>query len=137
MTFLRGIKALKVKEVPPYASEYAKANLAPGTLWQRATTHVHSYKAHLDAGSVKPLFDTMALLCVGAYALAWPQVRGGGTGPGVGRRARRERGRRRRRRRPGGCEMGAPGGPGPRPRPCPAWRGLATARQWRGRPGLA
>jgi len=74
MSFLRGMKSLKVKEVPPYASEYAKANLAPGTLWQRATAHVHSYKAHLDAGSVKPLFDTMALLFVGAYALAWPQV---------------------------------------------------------------
>lgn len=75
MTFIRGLKSLKVKEVPPYASEYAKANLAPGTLWQRATAHVHSYKAHLDAGSVKPLFDTMALLFVGAYALAWPQVK--------------------------------------------------------------
>lgn len=107
MTFLRGLKALKVKEVPPYASEYAKANLAPGTLWQRATAHVHSYKAHLDAGSVKPLFDTMALLFVGAYALAWPQVRERRRGAWEERRGQEGTLLPFVCRRPGGCEMAA------------------------------
>jgi hypothetical protein len=78
--FLNGLKTLKVKEVTPYATEYAKANLAPATLWQRTTAHLSSYRKHLDNGSVKPLFDTMALLFVGAYALAWPQVRESGEG---------------------------------------------------------
>jgi len=72
--FVRGLKSLKVKEVGPYAGVYAKQNLAPRTVFSRLTNHVHKYKAHLDAGSAKPLFDTMALVFIGAYALAWPQV---------------------------------------------------------------
>jgi hypothetical protein len=74
-SFVRGLKSLKVKEVAPYAGEYAKQNLAPATVASRLTSHIHKYKAHLDAGSAKPLFDTMALLFIGAYALAWPHVR--------------------------------------------------------------
>lgn len=73
-SFVRGLKSLKVKEVAPYAGEYAKQNLAPATVASRLTAHIHKYKAHLDAGSAKPLFDTMALLFIGAYALAWPHV---------------------------------------------------------------
>lgn len=80
--FVKGLRGLKVKELAPYVGGYARANLTPGALYGRAYEHIHIYKKHLDQGSVKPLFDTMGLLFVGAYALAWPTVRriGGGTG---------------------------------------------------------
>lgn len=74
--FVKGLRGLKVKELAPYVGGYARANLTPGALYGRAYEHIHIYKKHLDNGSVKPLFDTMGLLFVGAYALAWPQVRG-------------------------------------------------------------
>ena len=73
--FVKGLRGLKVKELAPYVGGYARANLTPGALYGRAYEHVHIYKKHLDQGSVKPLFDTMGLLFVGAYALAWPTVR--------------------------------------------------------------
>ena len=72
--FVKGLRGLKVKELAPYVGGYARANLTPGALYGRAYEHVHLYKKHLDQGSVKPLFDTMGLLFVGAYALAWPTV---------------------------------------------------------------
>jgi hypothetical protein len=73
--FVKGLRGLKVKELAPYVGGYARTNLTPGALYGRAYEHIHLYKKHLDQGSVKPLFDTMGLLFVGAYALAWPTVR--------------------------------------------------------------
>lgn len=73
--FVKGLRGLKVKELAPYVGGYARTNLTPWALYGRAYEHVHLYKKHLDQGSVKPLFDTMGLLFVGAYALAWPTVR--------------------------------------------------------------
>ena len=76
--FVKGLRGLKVKELAPYVGGYARTNLTPGALYGRAYEHIHLYKKHLDQGSVKPLFDTMGLLFVGAYALAWPTVRDDG-----------------------------------------------------------
>ena len=75
--FSRGLKGLKVGELPAYVGGFSRTHLTPSALYARTNEHLHGpVKSQMDAGSVKPLFNTMALLFVGAYALAWPTVSG-------------------------------------------------------------
>lgn len=81
--FSRGLKGLKVGELPAYVGGFSRTHLTPSALYARSNEHLHGpVKSQMDAGSVKPLFNTMALLFVGAYALAWPTVSGMWSGVG-------------------------------------------------------
>lgn len=74
-SFTKGLKGIKVGELAPYVGGFARTHLTPSALYQRSFEHLNGpVKTQLDAGSVKPLFNCMGLLFVGAYALAWPTV---------------------------------------------------------------
>ena len=72
--FIDGAKKLKIKELPPYAKQFASEELTTSKLSGRYNTWMQNYKKqYIDKGSPKPFFDVVAILFFGSYALAWPQ----------------------------------------------------------------
>ena len=83
--FWGGMRGLKVKELQPYVMKHAKDHWTPAKLVKNSKDFIHEYKVkHIDTGSAKPLFHTMAIVFFGSYVLAYPHVR---TLPAVGSRA--------------------------------------------------
>lgn len=74
--FLGGLRGLKLKDLPSYVNKHATENWTPGRVKERTMNFLHQYKEkYIDTGSVKPLFDTMAILFVSSYIIAYPHVR--------------------------------------------------------------
>ena len=74
--FWGGMRGLKVKELQPYVLKQAKEHWDLAKLVKNSKDFIHEYKVkHIDTGSAKPLFHTMAIVFFGSYALAYPHVR--------------------------------------------------------------
>lgn len=66
------VSGSKLKDVPSHLRAHASENYTYGKLQQRAANTMANYKKELDAGSAKPLWDTMIAVFVLSYTIAWP-----------------------------------------------------------------
>ena len=66
------VSGSKLKDLPGHLRVHAGEHYTYGKLQERAATTLANYKKELDAGSAKPLWDTMIGVFVLSYAIAWP-----------------------------------------------------------------